>query len=208
MAASSEIIFLRVVEPVQRAGGFPMSDEALFARAAGGDRKAFELVVERHEVAIRRLCRSLLADPSLADEVAQETFLQLWQVRKRYASVTSVRALLYTMTRNRCRSLLRRRAVLHFVGLDTPDDVRESSSAVGADDMLGNRQVAEAVDRALRSLPEKFRTPLVLRFVDGLEYEEIATVLGRTPSTARSRVHYGLKALAKKLPPELRPWNA
>jgi RNA polymerase sigma-70 factor (ECF subfamily) len=55
----------------------------------------------------------------------------------------------------------------------------------------------------MERLPEKFRVPLALRFVDEMPYEEIARVIGRTTSAARSRVFYGLKELALLLPTEV-----
>jgi RNA polymerase sigma-70 factor (ECF subfamily) len=63
---------------------------------------------------------------------------------------------------------------------------------------------ARLVQAALQKLPEHFRTPLALRFIEELDYEQIAAIIGRTPSAARSRVHYGLQKLAALLPPEVR----
>jgi RNA polymerase sigma-70 factor, ECF subfamily len=59
------------------------------------------------------------------------------------------------------------------------------------------------VAAALAKLPEKFRIPLALRFLEEMPYEEIAQIIGRTPSAARSRIHYGLRELASLLPDEV-----
>jgi len=68
---------------------------------------------------------------------------------------------------------------------------------------LEEAQTLALVSAALHRLPDKFRVPLALRFVEGMPYDEIAQVIGRTPSAARSRVFYGLKSLAALVPQEV-----
>lgn len=174
------------------------SDEALIAQAAAGEPSTFTRLAKRYERSLYCFCLALVGDAEMARDLAQDTLLEVWRTRQSYRPTSTFRAYLFTIARNRGRSHLRWRSIRRFVGLDQVKTTVEgpASRLLAAD---RDRQLWASLER----LPEHFRLPLVLRFVEELEYEEIAAIIGRTPSTARSRVHYGLKALADQLPPEL-----
>lgn len=193
--------------PVRSGTGTERSDAELFEAAVAGRMSAFAALIDRYEQPLRRYAASLLTDMPAAEDVSQEVFLRLWKHRSRYCGSQHIRALLFTIARNHCRSVLRRQRVLSWVGLDSaaPEHLRSGTpSAFGA---LDAEQTTGMVRDGVQALPEHFRTPIVLRYVEGLSYEDIAKVIGRTPSTARSRVHYGLKQLGKVLPKEVAPWD-
>ena len=177
------------------------SDDALMLLAIGGDARAFDRLVQRHETRVRRLCLTILRDEAAARDVAQDTFLLLWHGRARYRPEGKLRELLLTMARHASRRASRRRAFFQLFGLSPKE--QPLSAEPSAVDALSRGQQQTLVATALSQLPEHFRVPLVLRFVDELSYEEIARVIGRTESAARSRVHYGLKALAERVPVEV-----
>ena len=170
------------------------SDDTLMLLAQSGDEPAFAELIDRHQSSVRRLCALILFDREASRDSAQEVFLQLWKSRGRYRPEGKLKPLLLTIARNHCRRL-RYRQKLQAVWL-------ASFRPAPLPEVLGS-DTKRLVQNALHRLPEKFRLPLVLRFVDELEYEEIAKVIGRTPSTARSRIHYGLKELAALLPLQL-----
>lgn len=175
-------------------------------RVGIGDAAAFTELIDRYQTSILRFCSGVLSNRHIAEEAAQDTFLSLWQHRSRYHSNERFRTFLFTVALNRCRSLLRRRKILSFIGVSTFDN--ETGSLVDGERAVHTTQISALLHKALRQLPDKYRVPLVLRFVEEMEYDVIAQIIGRTPSTARSRVHFGLKALAKTLPQEMTPWNA
>ena len=109
---------------------------------------------------------------------------------------------LLTIARNECRSHLRRKWLRQLVFLDAARD--EGPPTPSVEPLALQLERDRLVRRALAQLPEKFRVPLTLRVVEQLDYDEVARVIGRTESAARSRIHYGLKALAEHLPQELR----
>jgi RNA polymerase sigma-70 factor, ECF subfamily len=183
----------RVTEP---------SDDALMVRAAADDSRAFTQLVARHEARVRGFCRMLLKDDAMARDVAQDSFLRLWAGRTGYRPEGRFKELLFTVARNRCRSALRSQKLRAFFGAAR---AREAGEEVGPDhcEALVVEQRSRLVAAAMQRLPEKFRVPLALRFVDEMPYEDIARVIGRTTSAARSRVFYGLKELAQLLPTEV-----
>lgn len=184
-----------------------LSDDVLMLAAAGGDQAAFAELVRRYEPTIRRLCRVMLASDDAARDMSQEVFLRAWRHRGRFDARGRARPFLLTIARNRCRDQLRKRRVRRlFAGRQEAAERLAQSEILSPDARLTARHERAAVLTALEQLPEKFRVPLVLRFVDELPYDDIATIIDRTPSTARSRVHYGLRALRQRLPAEVTPW--
>jgi RNA polymerase sigma-70 factor (ECF subfamily) len=177
------------------------ADDVLMALAAGGDQAAFVRLVKRYERRIRSFCRLLLRDEAQARDVAQDVFLKAWERRAAYRPGGRMKEYLFTIARHHCHSVLRKRAVRAWFGFEHASEEELSVPPPGPDAIAAS-QTETLVARALQRLPEKFRVPLALRFVEGMAYEEIAQVIGRTPSAARSRIFYGLKALAAILPPE------
>lgn len=187
-----------VVDAAAPEPGGEASDDALMSLAAAGQLRAFEALVERHEARLRRFCTMLANDEALGRDLAQEVFLRLWETRARYRPTGRLRELLFTVARNLARTHHRRQAVRTLFGLlHAPAEAEE-----GPDPLVGSERAA-LVQAALRRLPEKFRVPLALRFYEELPYDEIARVIGRTESAARSRVFYGLRELAKLLPAQV-----
>lgn len=172
------------------------SDDTLMGLAQAGDERAFAEIVQRHELAVRRVCSLMLFDREVGRDAAQEVFLRLWKTRARYRPEGKLKPLLLTIARNHCKRLRYRHKLQTLF-------VRELQPVVAPESIGTDTQ--RIVQNALQLLPEKFRLPLVLRFVDELEYEDIAAIIGRTPSATRSRIHYGLKELGGRLPKEIWP---
>jgi RNA polymerase sigma-70 factor (ECF subfamily) len=186
-----------------RAPRAEVSDDALMSLASADDARAFAVLVTRHQAAVRRLCEVILRDSAQARDVAQQTFLRLWEHRRRYRPEGHFTELLFTIARNESRRVARRTRILSFFGLaPAPQHV---PSTAGAPDPVEQVQTWTLIAAAIQRLPEHFRVALTLRFADGLSHEQIATVIGRTPSAARSRVHHGLKALTQLLPKDFYP---
>lgn len=216
MSSKNHAPNLTLVKPLAdnaRAQAGP-SDDSLMTRAAAGDTAAYASLVERYQPSVRRFCGCIVADDDVARDVSQDVFLKVWSVRERYTPNGRFKAFLFTVARNMSRSANRKRRLRSALGLES-----RANSAPSADDETPTRQYRDespdpsqqlenAQDRALvfaalQRLEDKYRIPLMMRFVEELPYEDIAAVIGRTESTARSRVHYGLKRLATLLPTEL-----
>ena len=182
------------------------TDEGLMRLIGADDLQAFTRLVSKNEAAVRRFCFGMLGNRAVAEEVAQETFLKIWLNRKNYRPKGTPKAYLFCIARNLCISKLRRKRILTFVGLKPALEAEMASESNAAD--LEQAERDTLLYEALRKLPPKLRSALLLRFMEEMSYDEIAEVSGRTPSAIRSRVHFGLKALADHLPEEVRTWNA
>ncbi|MFT3706300.1 MAG: sigma-70 family RNA polymerase sigma factor [Archangium sp.] len=170
--------------------------------AALSDQRAFVELVRRYEAQVRTLCACLTGNEAIAAELAQDTFLEVWNARERYRPEGRFKELLYMVARNRCRSHARKKWWRQWLPFDeTPEDSLPTHAS--PDELRAGQERDALVRQALSKLPEKFRLPLTLRYVDELDYAAIARIIERTESAARSRVMYGLQALAALLPPEV-----
>ena len=162
--------------------------------AQAGLREAFGVLVERHALRLVRVCARYTNDWTTGCELAQETWLALWEQRARYRADTHFTLWLITAARNRCRNQLRHREV---VTRHAP----VAAAVAGAppvpeqlDELLCSER-RRRVHTALSRLPPAMREALLLRYGEELRYDEMAKVLDVGEATLRSRVHHGLKAL-------------
>lgn len=181
------------------------NDDDLMLLAAAGREEAFAHLVERHMPQLLRYCCKQVCDTKRGEEIAQDSWLKLWAYRMRYQPQGKFRILLYTTARNLCRNHARNSARRSRWFSDLPAPTLGGSMDQPSQlDALIAREKATRIQDAMASLKPKLREALVLRFDQGLEYEEIAVIVGRSESTVRSRIFHGLKKLKSRIEGELR----
>ncbi len=177
-----------------------MTDEALLERARRGDRDAFTELVSRHQDALYTMALRLLGRPEDAADVVQETFLRAYVNLPKLRGV-AVKGWLFRVAVNAARDV-QRRAVRRPTSpledgegkiIDLPDP------ALGPDATAEARERAGAIREALLALPLEFRQALVLRDVNDLSYEEVATVLRVPLGTVKSRISRARAQVAQTL---------
>ncbi len=173
------------------------SDDELMQLACAGLRSAFAVLVERYTLRVVNLCARFVNDAQLGRELAQDSWVLVWQGRDRYRGDGSFVAWLVTVARNHCRNELRRRKVVRsHERAELDEDAAQSARQL---DGLLVEERRRRVRKALSELSLPLREALLLRYAEELRYDEIASVVGSGESTLRSRVHHGLKALKDKL---------
>lgn len=173
-------------------------DDELMVLASAGLRPAFAVLVERHAERVVGACSRFVNDRQRGEELAQDTWVLAWQAREKYRGDGSFVPWLITIARNHCRNELRRRkAASAHERAPVPEGL-----APGQLDHVLVEERRHRVRGALAGLPALLREALLLRFGEGLRYDEMAGVLGAGEATLRSRVHHGLKALKSKLKEE------
>jgi RNA polymerase sigma-70 factor (ECF subfamily) len=173
------------------------TDDELMALSRAGLRPAFATLVERHAERLVRTCTRLVGDAGLGRELAQDTWVLVWQGRDRYRNEGRFLAWLVTVARNHCRNELRRRKVATAHSHEMASGASEPSSEQL--DALLELERRGRVHSALDELSAPHKEALLLRFAEGLRYDEMARVTRSSESTLRSRVHHGLRALKQKL---------
>ncbi|WP_419914023.1 RNA polymerase sigma factor [Hoeflea sp.] len=169
---------------------YAKAPEALLAGLARtGDRSAFEELVRRRQSWLRGLMRRLCADPVLADDLAQQAFLQAWRNIGRLRRPGSFGA------------WLKRLAVTAWLQqLRAKDPLREASeldhAAIAQD---GNRGLAADLDRALSQLSDPARLCVVLSHHEGMTHDEISELTGMPAGTVKSHIRRGTERLRTAL---------
>jgi len=177
-------------------------DDELMALAAADHRRAFELVAARHLGLLAGFCAKFLGSRRAGEEVAQDVLVEAWTGRRRYRPQGRLRVLLLTMARTRCLNRVRddrRRLARGPALVEVPDEATAAATPGGQLDDLLAQERGRQVRSALLDLPEQLREAVLLRFDHGLDYAEIAGIVGRPEATVRSRVFHALKRLRRAL---------
>jgi RNA polymerase sigma-70 factor (ECF subfamily) len=166
--------------------------------AQAGLREAFAVLVERHAARVLALCSRFAGDAQAGRELAQDAWVLVWQGREKYRAEGTFVSWLITVARNHCRNHGRRgskgRETSELEAL--PADITSSSEQL---DRLLVEERRRRVRSALQDLPVAMREALLLRYGEGLRYDQMTTIVGAGESTLRSRVHHGLRILKQKL---------
>jgi RNA polymerase sigma-70 factor, ECF subfamily len=185
------------------------ADRELVEQAAAGSRQAFDELVRRHQASIISLARALTHGSADAEDIAQEVFVRAWRSLKGFRGDSAFRTWLHRVAVNVINShhgrMTRIRRVIQFsppASQDSPaaetDPIERAADSVDVEHEMVMR---DAIDKALGSLPEELRVAVTLRDVQGLDYREIATVLGVPIGTVESRIFRGRQRLQPLLQP-------
>ena len=180
-------------------------DEALAVEARAGSEDAFRELVERFEGPVFNLIVRMVRRDALAEELAQETFLKAWKALARFDPERRFSSWLFKIAHNTALDALRRPG-LEPLSLDEPvepgGEAPEPPADPRAEDPLARalfRQAGEALEQAVAGLRPAYREILVLRFVEGLAYEEIAEVTGSPLGTVKVHLFRARQELARRL---------
>jgi RNA polymerase sigma-70 factor, ECF subfamily len=167
-------------------------DEQLMALAAGGNKAAFAVLVNRYLPRVTKFCLRFVGKMSVAQELAQEIFLEVWLRRERYRSQGKFTVFLFVMARTRCLNRVRDEGRRDRREQVAQEDVPGAPSQL---DVLLEKERQRRVQTALMGLSLKLREAVLLRFDQGLDYPDVARILGCSESTTRSRVRLAMLAL-------------
>ncbi len=190
----------------------PDPDAALMLRVKQGDTVAFTELVDKYKQPVMNLASRTVRDPTEAEDLAQNVFVQVYKSAHRYKSSAKFSTWLFTIARNLCLNEIRRRSRHPAESLDASHSEHDEEmphqhpdkQAVPAPDRLLQGELAEKIDQALAELPENQRTAILLCRREDLSYEEIAEVLGCSLSATKSLIHRGRETLKARLKPYLR----
>lgn len=169
---------------------------ATLVRAARGDAEAFADLVRRHQRMVFSICWNFFPDRALAEDLAQEVFLQLFQNLHQIETESHLVFWLRQVATRKCIDHTRRQDYRKNTNLD---DVAEFHPEVRTEAAVEDVFEQKRLRRLVASLPEKFRAVVVLRFQEELSPTEIAQVLGWPVNSVKSRLHRALRMLRDRL---------
>lgn len=170
--------------------------ESLVAACQGGERQAFDILVERHRRTVYHVCFRFTGNHADASDLAQDTFVRAYRALGRFRGDAAVSTWLYRIAVNVC---LNRAAAKtpSFDGLDPAHELEAQGE--GADQALVRGQEAGLVKAAIAQLPDRQRATVILRVYHELPHEEIARVLGTSVGTAKANFFHALRNLRRLL---------
>jgi RNA polymerase sigma-70 factor (ECF subfamily) len=182
------------------------SDEELLTRFCKGQTEAFGALVRRYERELYGYLRRYLGDACLAEDVFQNTFLQVYVKSGQYEAGRPVRPWLYTIATNQAIDALRRNGRHQALSLDQQrEELADGemgslvetleSAGPGPLDMAQGQERNEKIRASVDRLPDFLRQVLLLAYYQGLKYREIADILGIPVGTVKSRLHAALVKL-------------
>ncbi len=184
-------------------------DTRLAKLARNGDLRAFAELVDLYKDKIYQLAYRMLGNPHEAEDVVQETFLRVYTHLERYDETQKFSTWIYRIGTNLCIDRLRRRRASYSLdaeitdgdGLDGYDLLPSKEQTPEAHLILSETQ--ERVRRAIDTLPEKYKSIVILRYLHDLSLQEISDILRMPVTTIKTRVHRGREYLRKKLQTEM-----
>lgn len=190
-------------------------DAALMLRVKRGDRAAFAALVEKYKQPLFNFVFRTLRDEIETEDVAQNTFFQVWKSRARYERTAKFSTWLFTIARNLCLNEIRRRSrhpadsleETHPDHEDQPSRQYEDKKNFLPTESALHGELAQKIEEALAELPENQRTAILLCRQEELSYEEIAEVLDCSLSATKSLIHRGRETLKEKLKAYLQTGN-
>jgi RNA polymerase sigma-70 factor (ECF subfamily) len=183
-------------------------DRQLVERAQRGDKRAFELLVEKYQRKLGRLLSRFIRDPSEVEDVMQEAFIKAYRALPAFRGDSAFYTWLYRIGINTAKNYLaalRRRAPTsteidaeEAEGYDDGERLRDLNTP---ENMLLSKEVADAVNASMEELPQELRTAIQLREMEGMSYEDIARIMNCPIGTVRSRIFRAREAIAERLRP-------
>lgn len=176
-------------------------EEKIIARVLGGDTDAFEALVTEYEKNVYHLALKMTGNTEDAADLSQEAFIKAFHSLSSFRGDSKFSVWLYRIVSNVCLDFLRRRSRRQTVSLSMEDEDGEEAQLDIPDErqapelLLEKSMTREAVRRGLAQLPPEPRQILLLREIQGLSYEEIASVLGIESGTVKSRIFRARKKL-------------
>lgn len=185
-------------------------DHELVLRAQRGDKRAFGLLVDKYQRKLARLLSRMIRDQSEIEDVVQESFIKAYRALPNFRGDSAFYTWLYRIGINTAKNYLvsvgRRPTVSTDIEIedaenfDSGDELRTTETP---ESTMMTKQIAQTVNDTVESLPEELRTAITLREIEGLSYEEIATIMGCPIGTVRSRIFRARETIALKLRPLL-----
>jgi RNA polymerase sigma-70 factor (ECF subfamily) len=167
-------------------------------QALAGDTAAFSSLVEAYHRPVYNLAFRMLGNSVEAEDAAQESFIRAYTRLDTYDSSRKFSSWMLSIASHYCIDVLRRRrmTLLSIEELPPMLDVSMPRSA-HPEQVVVRAQVADQVQQLLDTLPEHYRTPVILRYWYDMSYREIAETMGVTESTIKTRLHRARAKLAE-----------
>ena len=187
--------------------GEKVTDQQLVERVQQGDKKAFDLLVLKYQQRVVNLVSRFVRNQSDALDVTQEAFIKAYRALPKFRGDSAFYTWMYRIAVNTAKNHLAQMSRRPF---EAEQDISEAEQFQGESALKDNAspehlmmrdQIQEVVARTIDNLPEDLKTAITLRELEGLSYEDIASVMECPIGTVRSRIFRAREAIDKELKP-------
>jgi RNA polymerase sigma-70 factor, ECF subfamily len=201
-------VVLRHTGQIERA--VKTEDYTLIERFKAGDETAFKELAEKYYRKVYNVVLGMLRNPDDALDVTQDVFVKIYRNLKGFKGDSQLYTWMFRIAANQAidhkRKLMRRESTFEYddklqteTPIDAPEDLLPDRSSGNPQAILSRKELNETIAAAMEKLGKKHREVIVLREIDGMSYEEIATTVNCSIGTVMSRLHHARKNLQKLL---------
>lgn len=170
-----------------------------------GDQNAFAEIVELYKDKVFQLCYRMLGNRHEAEDMAQEAFLRAYVNITKFNQSRKFSTWLYRIATNLCIDRIRKKKPDYYLDAEVPGtDGLNMYSQIEADTVkpeeeVENLELQEVIQKEILKLPDKYRSVIVLKYIEELQLQEISEILEIPLGTVKTRIHRGREALRKQL---------
>ncbi len=185
-------------------------DQDLVKQVQNGDKRAFDILVLKYQSKIISLVSRFVHDPHEAQDVTQEAFLKAYRALENFRGDSAFYTWIYRIAINTAKNYLvaqNRRPPGTDIDAQEAEQFMESGSLrenATPERLALTEEIQATVNRAIEELPEDLQTAIILREIEGLSYEDIASTMECPVGTVRSRIFRAREAIDEKLKPLLK----
>ena len=172
---------------------FLYTDEMLISRFQSGDENAYVELVNRYKDKLTNFVFYFLKDEEHSEDIVQETFIRLYEKKHYYKEIAKFSTWIYTIARNLANTELRKKSRTKIMYLSQMSNYKKDYDLKSSDPELNknieNEFLMKEIHAAIDKLQENYKTVIVLRDIQGLDYEQISNIIGVPLGTVKSRIN-------------------
>ncbi len=172
---------------------FLYTDEMLISRFQSGDENAYVELVNRYKDKLTNFVFYFLKDEEHSEDIVQETFIRLYEKKHYYKEIAKFSTWIYTIARNLANTELRKKSRIKIMYLSQMSNHKKDYDLKSSDPELNknieNEFLMKEIHAAIDKLPENFKSVIILRDIQGLDYEQISNIIGVPLGTVKSRIN-------------------
>ena len=172
---------------------FLYTDEMLISRFQSGDENAYVELVNRYKDKLTNFVFYFLKDEEHSEDIVQETFIRLYEKKHYYKEIAKFSTWIYTIARNLANTELRKKSRTKIMYLSQMSNYKKDYDLKSSDPEL-NKNIEDEflmkeIHAAIDKLPENYKSVIILRDIQGLNYEQISNIIGVPLGTVKSRIN-------------------
>jgi RNA polymerase sigma-70 factor (ECF subfamily) len=172
---------------------FLYTDEMLISRFQSGDENAYVELVNRYKDKLTNFVFYFLKDEEHSEDIVQETFIRLYEKKHYYKEIAKFSTWIYTIARNLANTELRKKSRTKIMYLSQMSNYKKDYDLKSSDPELNknieNEFLMKEIHAAIDKLPENYKSVIILRDIQGIDYEQISNIIGVPLGTVKSRIN-------------------